>query len=79
MHREAIAGSKNVKSAGYDEQQKQMHVEFAGGMVYVYNDVEPETYRQFQKAKSKGSFIHTDLRKHKYEKLEKKEKGKKDD
>ena len=49
--------SSNVKAIGYDPNAKIMHVEFETG-TYVHERVEPDAYRRFMAASSKGSHYH---------------------
>jgi len=61
MKRIAVASS-NVRSIGYDSETRTLEVEFKGGSVYEYYDVEPEVYSEFMKAPSKGRFLWNNIR-----------------
>lgn len=49
--------SSNLKSVGYDEQQKVLEVEFRDGSVYQYFAVPLATYAGLMRAQSKGRFL----------------------
>ena len=48
--------SSSIQSVGYDEQAREMHVQFKSGKTYVYKGVEPHTYRNMLRAPSIGKF-----------------------
>lgn len=58
MIREPVASS-NVSSIGYDEASQTLEVEFTGGSVYQYYNVEPMTFEQLRTASSKGAYVNT--------------------
>ena len=47
--------SSNIESIGYLESTKTLMVEFKGGSLYEYNDVEEEIFNQIINADSVGS------------------------
>lgn len=53
--------SSNIKSAGYDESTKTMHIEFANG-VYQYPGVEIHQFAQMMESPSIGSHFHTHIK-----------------
>ena len=58
MNREAIKKSSNIASVGYDEEKKELEVEFkVTGGVYVYYDVPKRTHTNLMNAQSKGIFF----------------------
>lgn len=57
-----IVASSNVASVGYDEPSETLEVEFHSGSIYQYYNVNPDTYRQFMEAPSKGQFLNTYLK-----------------
>lgn len=61
MHREPIASSA-IASLGYDETARVLEVEFAGGSVYRYFEVEGPLWRQLLEAESKGRFLNSKIK-----------------
>lgn len=57
MERQPVASS-NVASVGYDEDAKQLQVEFKNGSVYSYWNVPVTEFRALMAARSKGSYLH---------------------
>lgn len=57
--------SSNVRSIGYDPATQELHVEFHStpGTVYVYSGVPPEKHAALMAAESKGSALHTTIKK----------------
>lgn len=53
--------SSNIRSIGYDPDEKVMHVEFPGG-VYVYEGVDPEVHEALISAPSIGSYFSRYIR-----------------
>jgi len=49
--------SSNILSIGYDEANKVLEVEFTGGAIYQYHNVQSETYHQFISAPSTGKYF----------------------
>jgi hypothetical protein len=49
--------STNVKSVGYDAEEKVLEVEFRSGGVYQYAGVQPEMYADLLEAESIGRFV----------------------
>ncbi len=58
----APVSSSNVKSIGYDEPSRTMHVEFRDGGVYEYSGVPPETHQALVNAPSVGSHLHAHIK-----------------
>ena len=54
--------SSNVASIGYDAQAGVLEVEFLNGGVYQYFQVDPQIYKAFLTAASKGKFLHRVLK-----------------
>lgn len=54
--------SSNVKSVGYDPETKTLAVEFNGGGVYHYHDVEKDVHEGLVSARSVGGFIHNNIK-----------------
>jgi len=54
--------SSNVKSVGYDEPSRTMHVEFRDGGVYEYSGVPPETHQALVSAPSVGTHLHAHIK-----------------
>ena len=57
-----VEGSTNIQKIGYDHLQRELHIEFSGGSVYVFTDVPPQLHTGLMHAKSKGSFFHANLK-----------------
>ncbi|TAG75519.1 MAG: KTSC domain-containing protein [Burkholderiales bacterium] len=56
MNRKPLSSGK-LKSAGYDESARVMHIEFTNGDVYEYKSVSREIYRQLMTSPSPSSFF----------------------
>lgn len=54
--------SNNLKAVGYDAGTKTLRVQFKGGRIYDYAGVPQDQFDELQKAKSKGSFFHSNIR-----------------
>jgi len=62
--------SSDLVSIGYDPAQKLLEVEFQGGRVYQYRNVEPETHAQFMRADSYGTFFFAHINgQYRYDKI----------
>jgi non-canonical purine NTP pyrophosphatase (RdgB/HAM1 family) len=53
--------SSDIISVGYDTKTRVLEIEFHGGRVYQYRDVEPETYQHFMRAESHGLFFNASI------------------
>jgi inosine/xanthosine triphosphate pyrophosphatase family protein len=70
MQRLAVQSS-DIVSIGYDPIEKVLEVEFHGGRVYQYRNVEPEIYGQFMRADSYGTFFFAHINgQYRYQKIE---------
>lgn len=58
--------SKSVDQIGYDEDASECHVIFKKSGHYVYSEVNPEVWDQFQNAESKGIFVNEEFKKKAY-------------
>ena len=56
MERQPVK-STNVKSIGYNAEEKTLEVEFQSGGIYQYAGVQPEMYADLLKAESVGRFV----------------------
>jgi non-canonical purine NTP pyrophosphatase (RdgB/HAM1 family) len=56
--------SSDVVSIGYDPKELTLEVEFKGGRVYDYYDVEPDVYKRFMAAESFGEYFFASISKH---------------
>ena len=54
--------SSTVASVGYDPDEQTMAVEFKGGDVYHYHDVDKDSYNNLLAAKSIGSHLHANIK-----------------
>jgi hypothetical protein len=71
MQRTPITSS-NILSAGYDPATKMMEVEFrgkGGNTTYQYHEVPKEVYDGFLAADSKGSYLHSNIKRFKCSKV----------
>ena len=50
--------STSVKKAIYDEQRKDLYVEFTSGITYLYGGVPKKTFELLGAARSPGKFVH---------------------
>ena len=57
MERQPVVSS-NVASIGYDEDGKELQVEFRNGSVYSYWNVPASEHQALMVARSKGSYLH---------------------
>lgn len=62
--------SSDIVSVGYEPAAKILEVEFRGGRVYQYRDVEPGIHVQFMRADSYGTFFFAHINgRYRYEKV----------
>ena len=54
--------SSNIKSVGYDEEKKELVIEFTKGGIYTYSDVPKDCYEEFLGAGSLGQFFHMKIK-----------------
>lgn len=52
-----LVSSSNILSAGYDEVNEILEIEFRDGAVYQYYNVSKAVYDQFITSSSKGKFL----------------------
>ena len=63
--------SSAVRSAGYDDNDWVLQVEFANGSIYNYFRVPPREYRALLEAPSKGTFVNRQVKPYyEYEEIE---------
>ena len=62
MERILVENSSNIISAGYDEVNHILEIEFKGGGVYKYLDVPLDVFDSFMNSGSKGGFFHQGIR-----------------
>lgn len=55
--------SSQIKSIGHDPETKKLHIEFNGGAVYEYDDVNVELHKSLMEAESHGKHFHTHIKK----------------
>ena len=53
-----LVESSNIAAIGYDEETKELHVQFNSGSEYVYQDVPAGVYQDFLDADSKGKYLN---------------------
>lgn len=54
--------SSNVISVGHDPDTNQLHVEFSGGNVYVYEGVDADKHAALMNADSVGKFLNANIK-----------------
>lgn len=64
LHPRNPVESKLLTSIGYDEANKELHVEFANGGIYTYSGVPPEKHAELMAAKSIGSHFLKHVKPH---------------
>ncbi len=52
-----LVESTNIAAIGYDEEARELRVQFSSGTVYAYSEVPPEVYHDFLAAESKGKYL----------------------
>ena len=57
-----IEGSSHLHSAEYDAESRILTVRFQNGAVGNYLHVPPEKWEGFQKAESKGKYLHAEIK-----------------
>lgn len=69
--------SSDIVSIGYDAVSQMLEVEFGGGRIYRYRDVEPDVYEKFLKASSFGQYFFAHINgRYRYEKISESKKTK---
>lgn len=61
--------SSNIASVGFCPDRKCIEICFKNGSVYEYEDCDQKLYDDLMSAESKGKFVHTRLKSHKFKKL----------
>lgn len=70
MQRIAV-DSSDIVSVGYDPKERTLEIEFNGGRIYQYQDVDPDVYKHFMKADSFGLYFNTHINsRYRYKKLD---------
>lgn len=54
--------SSNIAAVGYDEEEKELQIEFNNGKIYAYKDVPIELFNGLVVAKSVGKYFHANIR-----------------
>lgn len=54
--------SSNIRSIGYDPDDRILEVEFRSGGIYQYSVVPESVYQGFMRASSKGSYFQNRIR-----------------
>ncbi len=50
--------SSNIKAVGYDEDLRELYVDFLTSGTYIYSDVPKRVFDGLRAAPSKGSYLH---------------------
>jgi XTP/dITP diphosphohydrolase len=53
--------STDIVSIGYDPKVRVLEIEFHGGRIYQYRDVEPDVHQHFMRADSHGLFFNSSI------------------
>jgi hypothetical protein len=53
--------SSNINAIGYDADARELHLEFHGGRVHIYSDVNADVHEAMLKADSIGKFFHSNI------------------
>ena len=54
--------SSNIRSVGYDEDQRVLEIVYTGGRVYHYLEVPPERVLALLRSESKGRFVNAEIK-----------------
>lgn len=54
-----FVGSSMLNACAYDDEAKELTVQFSNGKIYVYEDVPVETYRELISADSAGRYFNS--------------------
>lgn len=61
MNRKPVISS-NIRSMGHDPRENVLEVEFVGGQIHRYSDVNVDEHKALLNAKSIGSHFHNNVR-----------------
>ena len=56
--------SEAIERAGYDPDRHELHVVFAGGRRYRYDDAPPDLFARLKRAPSAGQFVNWEVKPH---------------
>lgn len=54
--------SSSILAMGYDPEQRELHIQFKTGKIYIYEGVPQEVYDHMLAADSIGSYFHKFIR-----------------
>ena len=54
--------SSHIDAIGYDEGKKELAVEFSSGMLYCYEGVPLQVWKELKGASSKGAYLHKNIK-----------------
>ena len=54
--------STSIQLVGYDEDARELYVQFRRGRTYVYYDVPPSAYAALLEAPSKGRYLNFEIK-----------------
>lgn len=57
-----MVDSSNIEAVGYDDESRELHVQFTTGRMYVYLDVDEFHFQEFLAADSKGSYLNREIK-----------------
>lgn len=62
VHMTATPNSSNIAGYLYHDAERLLYIEFNSGRVYRYQEVAPETFREFEAAGSKGGYFNAEIK-----------------
>ena len=57
-----MVDSSTMEAVGYDRAMRELHVQFQGGKLYVYLDVDEYVFNELLMADSKGSYFNREIK-----------------
>jgi len=58
---ESVFRSENILKTTYFPQSQKLYIAFSRGDTYVYANISPEFYKEFEAAESHGKFFHKNI------------------
>lgn len=63
-----MVDSSAMEAVGYDPATRELHVQFVGGRLYAYLDVDESVFQELLMADSKGSYFNREIKpRHQFE------------
>ncbi len=57
-----LVESSNITAIGYDEEKRELRVQFKSGAEYIYSDVPQDVVQAFLAAESKGKYLNEHIK-----------------